>query len=197
MNYKEFEKKYLGKAVDYDKAFGVQCVDIVDQYLKDVFGITGVWVDGAKDFYNKFDSYPALKKNFARIPNTKDLVVKEGDIVVWGGGDWGHIAIGTGVGDKDYFTSLEQNTLGRHESAQIVKHYFNGKSANDCCNPVLGVLRAKSTKKTLDYAGFRVGDKGNGVLAYKQLLIAAKAAGIISTSVDNNGFNACKRSGAC
>ena len=68
-----------------------------------------------------------------------------------------------------------------------MKHYFNGKSANDCCNPVLGVLRAKSTKKTLDYAGFRVGDKGNGVLAYKQLLIAAKAAGIISTSVDNNG----------
>lgn len=187
MTYKEFESKYLGKSVDYDKTAGVQCVDLVDQYLKDCFGITGVWVTGAKDLYNKFDNYPALKQNFARVPNTKDLVVREGDIVVWGGGSWGHTGIGTGVGDKDYFISLEENTLGRHEPTQKVKHYFNGKSLNDGCNPVLGVLRPKNQKQTLDTTGFKLGDRGNGVLAYKQLLIAAKAAGIISQTVDNNG----------
>lgn len=48
MTYKEFEKKYLGKAVDFDGVAGVQCVDLVDQYLKDCFGITGVWCNGAK-----------------------------------------------------------------------------------------------------------------------------------------------------
>lgn len=187
MTYKEFEKKYLGKAVDYDKVAGVQCVDLVDQYLKECFGITGVWVNGAKDLYNKFDSYPALKQNFARVPNTKDLVIREGDIIVWGGGSWGHTGIGTGVGDKDYFVSLEENTLGCHEPTQKVKHYFNGSGGNDGCNPVLGVLRPKSQKQTLDTTGFKLGDRGNGVLAYKQLLIAAKAAGIITQSVDNNG----------
>lgn len=139
LTYDEFEKKYIGKAVDYDKTAGVQCVDIVDQYLKDCFGITGVWVDGAKDLYNKFESYPALVKYFNRVPNTIDLVVLKGDIIVWGGGSWGHTGIGNGKGDVNYFVSLEENTLGQHEPTQLVKHYF----ANDVSNPVLGVLRPK------------------------------------------------------
>lgn len=149
MTYDQFEKKYLGKAVDYDGVAGVQCVDLADQYLKDVFGITGVWVNGARDFYNKFSSYPALVKNFDRIPNTRDLVIKKGDIVIWNGGTWGHVAIGTGDGTIDWFTSLEENTLGRHEKTQIVKHYFNGHGSADGCNPVAGVLRAKDQTKVL------------------------------------------------
>ena len=144
LTYDEFEKKYLGKAVDYDKTAGVQCVDLVDQYLKDCFGITGVWVDGAKDLYNKFNSYPALVKTFNRVPNTDDLVVKKGDIIVWGGGSWGHTGIGNGKGDVNWFMSLEENTLGQHEPTQLVKHYF----ANDVSNPVLGVLRPKTSADT-------------------------------------------------
>jgi hypothetical protein len=31
MTYDDFEKKYIGKAVDYDGVAGVQCVDLVDQ----------------------------------------------------------------------------------------------------------------------------------------------------------------------
>ena len=42
MTYNDFINKYLGKAVDYDRVAGVQCVDLADQYLKDIFGITGV-----------------------------------------------------------------------------------------------------------------------------------------------------------
>ena len=33
MTYKDFEKKYLGKAIDFDGVAGVQCVDLVDKYL--------------------------------------------------------------------------------------------------------------------------------------------------------------------
>lgn len=143
MTYDEFEKKYIGKAVDYDGVAGVQCVDLFDQYLKDCFNITGVWCDGAKDLYNNFSSYPALIKAFDKIENTRDLIVKKGDVVIWGGGSWGHVGIGNGKGDKDYFVSLEENTLGRHEPTQLVKHYFNGVGGNDGCNPVLGVLRSK------------------------------------------------------
>ena len=143
LNYDQFQAKYLGKAVDYDGVAGVQCVDLADQYFKDCFGITGVWVNGARDFYNNFNSYPALVNAFNRVANTRDLVIQKGDVVIWGGGTWGHVAIGNGQGNIDYFVSLEENTTGRHEPTQLVTHYFNGKTATDGCNPVLGVLRPK------------------------------------------------------
>lgn len=144
MTYDEFEKKYIGKAVDYDGVAGVQCVDLVDQYLDNCFGITGVWCDGAKDLYNNFETYPALVKAFDRIPNTRDLIVQKGDIVIWGGGSWGHTGIGNGEGNKDWFVTLEENTLGRHEPTQLVKHRFD----SDIANPCLGVLRPKTMSVT-------------------------------------------------
>lgn len=145
MTYEQFEKKYLGVAVDYDHSAGVQCVDLVDQYLYDCFGITGVWVTGARDFYNNFNSWPAMTAAFTRIANTRDLVVQQGDIVIWGGGTWGHCAIGTGQGNIDWFESIEQNTLGRHEPTQKVQHIFNRTYGVDGCAPVLGVLRPKKS----------------------------------------------------
>ena len=149
MTYDEFQSKYIGKAVDYDGVAGVQCVDLADQYLKDVFGITGVWVSGAREFYKNFEKFPALVKNFDKIPNTRELVVKKGDIVVWDGGTWGHVAIGTGKGDIDVFESFEQNTRGKHEPAQLVMHTFNNRTGADSCHPVLGVLRPKEQERVL------------------------------------------------
>ena len=143
ITYDAFEKKYLGKAVDYDGVYGVQCVDLFDQYIKEVFGITGVWCNGAKDLYKKFNSYPALVKNFTRIANTRELVVKKGDVVIWGGGSWGHVGICTGKGNIDWFETIEENTLGKHEKTQKVTHYYNKKTGVDSCSPVLGVLRPK------------------------------------------------------
>ena len=163
MTYDEFQKKYLGKAVDFDGVAGVQCVDLIDQYLKDCFGIEGVWCNGAKDLYNHFGTYPALVAAFDRVPNTDDLVIRKGDIIIWGGGSWGHTGIGTGEGNVDWFMSLEENTLGRHEPTQLVKHWFR----NDICNPCLGVLRPKAAKtdptKPLDTeTWYRKGDKDKG-----------------------------------
>lgn len=149
LSYDQFEKEYLGKAIDFDGLSGVQCVDLVDQYLLDTFGITDIFVDSARDFYNNFESYPALVDAFDRVPNTSDLVVQKGDIVVWGGGPWGHAAVGTGEGDIDIFVSIEQNTKGKHESTRKVKHTFNKKTGNDICWPVLGVLRPKDQKRVL------------------------------------------------
>lgn len=186
MTYDEFQKKYLGTAVDFDGVAGVQCVDLVDQYLKDCFGITGVWCSGAKDLYNKFDSYPALVAAFDRVPNTPELVVRKGDIIIWGGGSWGHTGIGTGEGNVDWFMSLEENTLGQHEPTQFVKHWF----ANDISNPCLGVLRPKNapggSSVPLDAEiWYKRGDKDkpceHAIFAIKQRL---KALGY---SVDDTG----------
>ena len=195
MVYDEFQKKYIGKAVDYDGVAGVQCVDLVDQYLKEVFGITGVYVGGAKELYNRFTAFPALVQAFVRIANTRELVIQKGDIIVWGGGTWGHTGLGTGSGDINWFESLEENTLGRHEPTQLVKHYFNNKSGVDCCYPVLGVLRAKDqskilgTQKTLDTIGMKQGDKNLGVYELKSLLSLAESKKIISTHITvDDGF---------
>lgn len=184
MTYDEFEKKYLGAAVDFDGVAGVQCVDLVDQYLRDCFGIEGVWCSGAKDLYNHFGTYPALVAAFDRVPNTPDLIVREGDIVIWGGGSWGHTGIGTGEGNVDWFVSLEENTLGQHEPTQKVKHWF----ANDISNPCLGVLRPKSAAepKALDTEiWYRKGDKDkpgeHGIYCIKQRLKA------IGYKVDDTG----------
>lgn len=186
MTYDEFEKKYLGKAVDFDGVAGVQCVDLVDQYLKDCFGITGVWCNGAKDLYNNFGDYPALVSAFDRVPNTPDLVIRKGDIIIWGGGSWGHTGIGTGEGNVDWFVSLEENTLGRHEPTQKVRHTF----VNDISNPCLGVLRPKNTPggsvEPLDTEiWYRKGDKDksgeHGIFCVKQRLKA------IGYKVDDSG----------
>lgn len=151
MTFDEFVKKYLGKAVDFDGTAGVQCVDLVDQYLKDVFGVTGVWVTCAKDFYNKFFNYPVLVKMFDRVPNTRELTDQLGDIVIWGGGTWGHCGIADGKGNIDVFYTYEENTLGKHEPTQYVKHTYKGRTGVDCDNPVLGVLRVKPSYEKMLY----------------------------------------------
>lgn len=173
MLYDVFEKKYLGKAIDFDKSAGVQCVDLADQYFADVIGIAikdMPWVRGARDFYNNFSNYPALTKNFKRIANTRSLVAKKGDVVVWGGGSWGHVAVADGAGNKDWFSSIEQNTLGKHEPTQRIEHRYNNKTGVDGCAPVLGVLRPIDQTKI-------IGKGANYRVTYKSGLNIRKGAG--------------------
>lgn len=93
MTLSEFITKYDRKIVDYDGAYGAQCVDLFRQYSKDVLGIkehTGV-VSGAKDLFLDFDNMPLMRKYF--VKTCKPCI---GDIVVWKstkGNPYGHVAI--------------------------------------------------------------------------------------------------------
>lgn len=83
MNYNQFISKHLGKAMDYDGAAGVQCVDLIKFYLDEVFGIKpGKW-GNAKDYYEDFTTHVELTSNFTRIANSASFIPKKGDIVVW------------------------------------------------------------------------------------------------------------------
>lgn len=139
MNYNEFIKTYKGKSFDYDGVSGIQCVDLVKQYLNKVFGIKpGSW-GNAKDYYEDYNSNKTLKANFTRIANTPEFVPKKGDIAVWGtglGNKYGHIAIATGEGTTSYFYSYDLNWNGK--TVKKVKHTYKG---------FLGVLRAKDQEK--------------------------------------------------
>lgn len=139
MNYNEFIKTYKGKSFDYDGVSGVQCVDLVKQYLNKVFGIKpGSW-GNAKDYYEDYNSNKTLKANFTRIANTPEFVPQKGDIAVWGAGlgnTYGHVAIATGEGTTSYFYSYDLNWNGK--TVKKVKHTYKG---------FLGVLRAKDQEK--------------------------------------------------
>src|SRR5574344_661086 len=79
MKIDEFITKYSGKKVDFDGAYGAQCVDLFRQYCKDVLGLphTGA-VEGAEGLWNNYDKLPVEQKYFERIDS--DYVPLLGDV---------------------------------------------------------------------------------------------------------------------
>ena len=103
MNLLEFVNKYNGQKVDFDGAYGTQCVDLFRQYCKDVLraGHTGV-VDGAKDLYLKYPDLPAEQKYFQHI-RIIDTTPQIGDVLVWDATEknkYGLVAICLGYDDN-------------------------------------------------------------------------------------------------
>lgn len=91
----------LGVKRNPDGRFGVQCVDLVDAYAQDLFGVR--WQDsmggvaGAKDL---MDVAPvAYWEKIPNDPENEDLLPRRGDVIVWGGNPddyytkWGHTAV--------------------------------------------------------------------------------------------------------
>lgn len=138
MTFNEFCQDVNGKSLDYDGLYGYQCVDLIKVYLDWCFGIKpGAW-GNAKDYWNALNK-PGMSDYFYKVPNTRDLVVQRGDIVVWGamrGNPYGHVAIGLGEGDVNGFQSLDQNWGTPY--VRQVGHNFDG---------VLGVLRLKNPQE--------------------------------------------------
>ena len=98
MTLEEFVKKYNGKKVDYDNAYGAQCVDLFRQYTKEALGIkehTGSCATsgGAKDLFLDYDKMPVEKKYFTRS-KAKNWI--PGDVLIWDQSPtnkYGHVAI--------------------------------------------------------------------------------------------------------
>lgn len=93
----EFVNKYIKEKVDFDGAYGYQCVDLFRQYCKDVLnlGHTGS-VEGAKDLYLNYESLPKEKEAFCRLSSFQTGPAKAGYIAVWNkteSNKYGHVAI--------------------------------------------------------------------------------------------------------
>src|SRR3990167_968969 len=108
MTLQEFVNKYLGKQVEFH-SFGSgalhQCVDLVNQYIKEVLGLTPIIGTNAKDFPSKYN-----KSEFDWIVNTPDAIIEAADIPIWSGnvgGGAGHIAVATKKGTIESFSSLD------------------------------------------------------------------------------------------
>ena len=121
MTLAEFAAKYCGQKVDYDKAYGPQCVDMFRQYCADVVGCphTGS-VEGAKDLWFNFSDNDE-KVYFDRYSS---WFVKPGDVAIWDS---------TSTKAKQLLV-LEQDGFKKDGAKLTVRGYEN----------LLGVLRAKA-----------------------------------------------------
>lgn len=156
MTHAQFFNKHLGRYLDFDGAYGAQCVDLFRFYVKDVLGLPQPrGVVGAADFWTNYDSDQVLSKNFQKIKNTPDFVPQEGDIAIWNrraGGGYGHIAIVHGRDhNTDYFHSADQN-YPTGSVIRVVKHNYTN---------FFGVLRPN--KKEDD----NMNDNDYGDMVYK------------------------------
>ncbi len=94
MTILDFAREHQFKKVDYDGAYGAQCVDLFREFCKDSLNIphTGV-VHGAKDIWERYDELPVEKQFFEKLTWQMPYA---GDIVVFGATEnnqYGHVAI--------------------------------------------------------------------------------------------------------
>lgn len=104
MTYNDFKAKWIGNPINYDNAYGAQCMDVYRMFVKEVLNVPqSPPVKGAK---NVWDTY--LPEYFDKIINTPDGVPEQGCIAIWSVGEFGHIGI-VDSADKQYLTCFEQN----------------------------------------------------------------------------------------
>lgn len=136
ISVEQFKEKYEGKAVDFDKKYGAQCVDLFNFYNSEVVGAPFIGTpatNGARDLY-EVDS--AVRAQFyKKLP--ADTSVQEGDVLVYGEPNGRYIDAGRVI------------FLG-HVRIALKNGYFieqNGKKANtttvsqDKVGGLLGILR--------------------------------------------------------
>lgn len=107
MTLQDFIKKYDGKEVDTDGAYGGQCMDLMHKYIVDVLGYD-LSLFAASTAYQAYKN--ADDDRFDKIANSATNVPQPGDIVFWntGVGSAGHVAVFIS-GDENSFKSFDQN----------------------------------------------------------------------------------------
>ena len=137
MDYQTFKNKWLGRNVDYDHVYGMQCVDLILQYVKECYGLPSGVSGNAIDYW--YRTSPALLSQFNKTSGN----AQTGDIVVLfgqNGNPYGHIGIADRQ-DGNGIWLLEQNALGNGDG---VGRNAIGVYRAIPLNRVAGLLRPKS-----------------------------------------------------
>jgi hypothetical protein len=124
MTLNDFISKYKNKKVDFDGAYGGQCVDLFNQYLVDMLGISNpIGMFPVASAYQIWD-YAKGNEKFERIVNDPNAVPQAGDILVWGKGvgPHGHVAIYIS-GDVNKLISFDQNWNGVQKCIEVNHNY--------------------------------------------------------------------------
>lgn len=125
----QFFTKYNGCYIDYDKAWGFQCVDLMRQYCADVRGVNGYIAipqrGNAKDIFRNFTD----NKYFKKVLNGPSNAPKTGDIIFFSTypfiyGWSGHVAIVSSA-DAMNLVVFEQN-YPTNSPCKFGKHSYRG-----------------------------------------------------------------------
>lgn len=147
MDYREFFNKYNGKKVDFDGYYGPQCVDLFNQYLKDVLGINNpIQQFPVASAYQIWD-YAKNNNKFKRIENTPTGVPQQGDIIIWkktSSLPHGHVAIFDN-GDVNGFTSFDQN-YPLNSPCHLEKHNYLSPAVQGWLRPVKNEVAPETNK---------------------------------------------------
>lgn len=115
MTYLQFVALRLGKKTDYDNIYNYQCVDLIKQYLKDVYA-TESWIFGGKaaTWYDTGSPFINDSTHRKKIPYVDWLQPHQWDIIFWWESSanlYGHVAILHEVINHTTISVLEQNAL--------------------------------------------------------------------------------------
>lgn len=102
---------HVGQYMDFDNAFGGQCVDVWQYYNRDVVGGPVIYLPNAKDYYGA----PGLLGKYVRL--TASATPRLGDVAIWDGfygyvpgyGMAGHIAVVVQDNGNGTINCLSQN----------------------------------------------------------------------------------------
>lgn len=137
MKLDEFINKYIKTKVDFDGAFGAQCVDLFRQYCKDVLNVphTGA-VEGAKDLFLKYGDLPLEKKYFKKYSTN---CPEPADVIIWNQtktNKYGHVAIVVSFLGDNKVLVFEQDGFKQNGAKLSIRTMEN----------MLGVLRFNGGK---------------------------------------------------
>lgn len=108
MNQAEFFTKYNKKFLDYDNAFGAQCVDVIKAFFSEVLNVP-IHRGNARDYWFS----PPM--GFEKIKNGMFRYPQPGDIIIWDKtptNPYGHIGICAWSRAFDFSCFEQNNPLG-------------------------------------------------------------------------------------
>lgn len=156
-------------------------------------GITGIKTDGAGCFARE---YQDRGRWFESEYSDSSTTPQPGDIVtfVWNyAGRYNsqdkyysdHVGIVYAV-DNNYIYTIEGNAGASNDTSTV--KYKSYSRTNGCINGYFRLNDFANTESEEEEMNFKQGDKSDGVLAYKALLLLANDFNIISVKIDNNNI---------
>lgn len=134
MNLQEFIKKYEGKVVDNDGAYGGQCMDLMHFYVREVLELDSKQLSAP----GAYQSYVKGGPDFDKISYVLGTAPKAGDLVYWDHAQYGHVDICIEDGDENGFIGFDQNWPVGAPCSKVNHNYRN----------VVGWLRSKHHQPT-------------------------------------------------
>jgi hypothetical protein len=119
----------VGQWLDYDGAYGAQCVDLFNYYIRDVFGISNPIGSFPVSYAYQLPNY-AGNVGWSTIQNYAEFIPEPGDIAIWSSalGGTGHVAIIVSA-NINTFVSIDQNWVNASNNgsaaARVTHNYSN------------------------------------------------------------------------